>query len=296
MRATNLIIAGVAAVAALGAGAAYMLTTAPQAPASSPEVADTPTRPSLASTAATDKASAQKVAANEASSEPEPEAPKAKGGIVRGTAASEAIAGTAEADRIYAAEDTDPQGADTIDAGAGDDRIYVDASDVAQGGDGDDELIVRGPKGYALKLAGSGIEAAWGGDGNDDFDAIDVTGPVALRGGLGDDRLRGGTADDALYGGDGDDKLDGGPGDDRIKGEVGTDTITGGSGADAFNYTEFDGSTDIITDYSAKQGDTVTAKSFSVRDKDTWLLDDKGNALFVLKNYDGSVSGIARPK
>lgn len=245
-------------------------------------------RPSLSTSPTADQPSAEPETATEDTA--------AKLPAIRGTVDPEALTGTANAERIYAATADDPQGGDTIDAGGGDDRIYADAGDVVQGGDGHDELIVRGKTGFALKLTGSGIEETWGGDGDDDFDGVDATDALKLRGGAGNDRLRGGKGNDVLYGGDGDDRIDGGPGDDNLKGEAGTDTLTGGSGADYFNYPKFDGSTDIVTDYSAKDGDTVTAASFRVTGTDTQLLDEAGNVLFVLKDYDAGVSGVARRK
>lgn len=221
---------------------------------------------------------------------------KAKSPLVNGTPGNDVLTGTDGNDRIYAAEDSDPQGTDTIDAGPGDDRLYVDAGDSVQGGAGHDELIVRGSGGMTLALAGTGIEETWGGDGDDTFDGTGVSDPLTLRGGRGKDRLTGGEGDDLLYGGDGEDVLVGGPGQDTLKGEAGTDILTGGPGADVFSYTKFDGSTDIITDYNFAEGDTVTAASFTIHGSDTALLDEAGQTLFLLKDYDASVKGVGRRK
>jgi Ca2+-binding RTX toxin-like protein len=155
---------------------------------------------------------------------------------------------------------------------------------------------VRGAAGMSLKLAGTGIEETWGGDGNDTFDGTGDPDVLKLRGGAGGDKLTGGSAGDTLFGGDGDDALSGGPGDDILKGEAGTDTLTGGPGADFFNYAKFDGSTDTVTDYSFADGDTVNAASFAVHGKDTWLLDADGKTLLVLKDYNGETQGIAPHK
>ena len=108
------------------------------------------------------------------------------------------------------------------------------------------------------------------------------------------DHLVGGKLGDTLFGGDGADVLKGGEGDDILKGEAGNDTLTGGAGADSFVYAKYDGSTDAITDYSFAEGDTVTAAKFTQHDGDTWLLDDAGHTLFVLKNYNGGTQGVAR--
>ncbi len=79
--------------------------------------------------------------------------------------------------------------------------------------------------------------------------AKDITVPVTMRGGAGDDVLIGGAGpdkliggqgndhligwrgDDVLYGGPGDDVLIGGPGNDMLGGGTGTDTLVGGTGA-----------------------------------------------------------------
>jgi Ca2+-binding RTX toxin-like protein len=78
--------------------------------------------------------------------------------------------------------------------------------------------------------------------------AKNITVPVTMRGGAGDDVLLGGAGpdkliggqgndhlvgwggDDVLYGGPGDDVLIGGPGDDLLGGGFGTDTLVGGTG------------------------------------------------------------------
>jgi Ca2+-binding RTX toxin-like protein len=56
-------------------------------------------------------------------------------------------------------------------------------------------------------------------------------GPDKLIGGQGNDRLIGWRGDDVLYGGPGDDVLIGGPGDDFLGGGSGMDTLVGGTGA-----------------------------------------------------------------
>jgi hypothetical protein len=56
-------------------------------------------------------------------------------------------------------------------------------------------------------------------------------GPDKLIGGQGNDRLVGWRGDDVLYGGPGDDVLIGGPGNDVLGGGSGMDRLVGGSGA-----------------------------------------------------------------
>jgi hypothetical protein len=67
-----------------------------------------------------------------------------------------------------------------------------------------------------------------GGSGNDTL--IGGGGPDKLIGGSGDDRLAGWRGDDILYGGLGDDVLLGGLGNDLVRGGSGVDTTSGGQG------------------------------------------------------------------
>jgi len=67
-----------------------------------------------------------------------------------------------------------------------------------------------------------------GGAGDDVL--LGGAGPDKLIGGQGNDRLVGWRGDDVLYGGPGDDVLIGGPGDDILGGGSGMDTLVGGTG------------------------------------------------------------------
>jgi hypothetical protein len=71
-------------------------------------------------------------------------------------------------------------------------------------------------------------------DGGDDQVRVarDITIPVTLRGGGGNDLLVGGGGNDRLNGGDGNDRLIGSAGDDVISGSVGEDVLIGGAGDD----------------------------------------------------------------
>jgi Ca2+-binding RTX toxin-like protein len=78
----------------------------------------------------------------------------------------------------------------------------------------------------------AGFEVNSGG-GNDEVSvASEVSIPVTMRGGSGDDTLLGAGGPDKLIGGFGDDTLSGGRGDDLLYGGVGADTLIGGPGAD----------------------------------------------------------------
>jgi Ca2+-binding RTX toxin-like protein len=87
------------------------------------------------------------------------------------------------------------------------------------------------------------------GSERDDILIADDTGSVLL----------GNAGDDALVGGAGDDTLHGGTGDDLLIGGQGNDTLSGGAGHDVFYWQagEGDGSTDVITDFTAGQGGDV---------------------------------------
>ena len=82
----------------------------------------------------------------------------------------------------------------------------------------------------APSIAGFEVNAG-GGDDNVSV-AKDVSVPVTLRGGAGDDVLIGGSGPDKLVGGNGDDRLVGWRGDDLLYGGPGMDELIGGPGAD----------------------------------------------------------------
>lgn len=150
-----------------------------------------------------------------------------------------------------------------ITGGAGDDiitggdcRANVDcpASDVLDGGEGNDTIV-----------GNAGDDTITGGPGNDRIDAhrpypaVDSPGSLAdndrVQGGPGDDDIVGGDGDDTLFGDDGDDRLwgdrpdgtslihrtgrdrlDGGLGDDWLDGGSEIDLLEGGDGADLASY------------------------------------------------------------
>jgi hypothetical protein len=73
-----------------------------------------------------------------------------------------------------------------------------------------------------------------GGAGDDTL--VGGAGPDKLVGGNGDDRLVGWRGTDLLYGGPGADLLVGGPGADLLRGGAGTDTLAGGPGANQVRH------------------------------------------------------------
>jgi RTX calcium-binding nonapeptide repeat (4 copies) len=121
-------------------------------------------------------------------------------------------------------------------------QLEVGGSVCAHPEDDPNELVCSAPS-----IAGFEVNS---GAGEDRVSvAKDITVPVTMRGGAGDDVLLGGggpdkliggqgndrlvgwRGDDVLYGGPGDDVLIGGPGDDILGGGSGMDTLVGGSGA-----------------------------------------------------------------
>jgi Ca2+-binding RTX toxin-like protein len=91
--------------------------------------------------------------------------------------------------------------------------------------DNPNELLCDAPT-----IAGFEVNA---GGGDDEISvARDVTAPVTLRGGAGDDLLIGGGGSDKLIGGNGDDRLFGWGGADQLYGGPGSDKLIGGQGAD----------------------------------------------------------------
>ena len=155
--------------------------------------------------------------------------------------------------------------ADTINAGAGDDKVYLantgnvnDSSYTAQHslsvslGDGNDTLTVSYGTPYLKdlnidggagndvidlhnsKLLGSGTNLISGGDGNDLI--IGGSGRAYLSGDAGNDTLVAGDGNATLLGGLGDDSMVGGTGNDLFYGDAGKDTINGGAGTNSVTY------------------------------------------------------------
>ncbi|TRW99368.1 hemolysin [Paracoccus sp. M683] len=103
--------------------------------------------------------------------------------------------------------------ADTLDGGAGGDRIF--------GLDGDD-LIIGGRDSLASRDINNTIDVE---DLEDQTESDD-----------GNDALYGGRGNDTIMGGAGDDTLDGGDGDDVLRGQDGVDVFIGGAGSDTVDF------------------------------------------------------------
>jgi hypothetical protein len=113
---------------------------------------------------------------------------------------------------------TNPEGKET--------ELVCDAPSIAgfevNSGGGDDQVSVAREITIPVTMRG--------GPGNDVL--VGGGGPDKLIGGAGDDRLVGGLGADVLYGGSGEDILLGGPGSDTLSGGPGYDVLRGGSGTD----------------------------------------------------------------
>jgi len=81
----------------------------------------------------------------------------------------------------------------------------------------------------------AGFEVNSGGGDDQVSVAKNVSIPVTMRGGAGDDRLFGGAGPDKLLGGAGDDRLVGWRGADVLYGGAGEDVLLGGPGADVLS-------------------------------------------------------------
>jgi Ca2+-binding RTX toxin-like protein len=160
-------------------------------------------------------------------------------------------------------------GANSVDAGAGDDRVLYNPGQAnsLSGGDGQDMLVVgtatfgnltfvasgatisdgrgsiltgfetfsiNGGIGQDTVLLGAGNDSAFGNNGNDSLSG--GGGNDGLSGGNGNDSLGGGGGRDALLGGNGLDHLTGDSGADTLNGGASSDTLTGGDGADVFRF------------------------------------------------------------
>ncbi len=133
----------------------------------------------------------------------------------------------------------DSGGTDTVDfSGYSADQV-IDLTVTDSGDAHATASSIGGKRGNMMLAAGTVIENAVGGSGDDV-----ITGNAeanVLTGNAGDDRLLGVAGADTLIGGAGDDTLEGGEGDDRL---------TGGAGKDRFVYASADTGHDRITDFT----------------------------------------------
>jgi Ca2+-binding RTX toxin-like protein len=187
---------------------------------------------------------------------------------VSGAGGSDIITGTFFADTLNGGDDDDwivgHRGADTMNGDGDDDQMVWnpgDGSDVADGGTGNDTMIVNG--GTASETftisATTGIvlfERTVPTNTVFSVDIITTTENLLLNGNAGNDTVtgttglsgvititvNGGPGDDLIKGGDGPDILNGDDGNDDLIGFRGADTMNGGNDDDAMTWNPGDGS------------------------------------------------------
>ncbi|SEW20530.1 Hemolysin-type calcium-binding repeat-containing protein [Cognatiyoonia koreensis] len=159
----------------------------------------------------------------------------------------------------------DPDGADSISGGAGNDLIYGGGDADTIDGDGGLDTIYGGDGADTIN-GGAQTDTVFGGAGDDVIDGgadadslFGDSGNDTLTGSTGNDTLYGGAGNDALLGGDNDDSLFGGSGDDSITGGSGRDTAFGDSGNDNVSLGDGD---DVFGNFTGESGnDTIAGGS-----------------------------------
>lgn len=211
--------------------------------------------------------------------------------LLSGGDGTDSILGNAGNDKIFGGDEDDTLDGglndDTIDGGFGDDLIF--------GGDGTGRDYLVGDVGDDTISGGSGNDTIFGGlnrvaSGGESSEVSNFLGFFPTKYGNdpdgtgtdagpndADDSLLGNSGADLIFGDAGDDTLGGGFQDDTLVGNSGSDLLTGDGGADLFvqeddssedveessrgdNITvEFgtDDAPDIITDFSAVEGDVI---------------------------------------
>lgn len=147
------------------------------------------------------------------------------------------VTGTDQSDQILLSR-LSGNGKDEIRVKIGGQRSFFKLSEIRSididGGGGHDRIMIEGSSGdlsVPLKInGGEGNDTIGGALHNDSL--IGGDGRDLLIGNLGDDYLQGDTGDDRLEGGKGDDNLWGGEGDDTLIDDRGNNKLTGGKGAD----------------------------------------------------------------
>jgi serralysin len=159
--------------------------------------------------------------------------------VLQGGAGNDTLGGDEGADWIYGgAGDDDLQGGagnDVIFGGIGNDYIYISSepgADTIDGGAGIDRIELDRSlytQSISLSLAGPAISQVLVG-------GIRVVGieQLTLIGGSGNDNITGGAFEDGLFGGVGNDTFNGAAGSDYLDGGAGNDRLEGGLGADTF--------------------------------------------------------------
>ncbi len=182
--------------------------------------------------------------------------------LLQGGSGDDQLVGGAGDDTLEGGSDND-----VLDGSAGNDVLSGGTgNDLMSGGDGDDSL--SGSSHDDTLNGNAGADRLDGGSGNDVISGGDDA--DYIKGGSGSDAILGGAGKDYINAGSGDDTLDGGDGRDKIYMGAGNDIATGGLGDDRFVFRseDVDGASDIITDFSALQGDTLDLRQLNFADGD----------------------------
>ncbi|HEY0313361.1 MAG TPA: calcium-binding protein, partial [Allosphingosinicella sp.] len=157
---------------------------------------------------------------------------------IEGGAGGDVIEGGIGNDRLVGGA-----GSDIVSGGEGNDFIVYRAApgsgdvDTVDGGAGLDRLYVNFTGAPLLASVTHNADGSYSGTFSDGLgERVDFTGieSFTLVGGDGADHIDGGDGSDVLDGGAGDDVLSGGLGDDILLGEAGSDVLVGGLGNDVY--------------------------------------------------------------
>lgn len=203
--------------------------------------------------------------------------------MLQGNSGNDTLHGGSSSDEMYGNSGDDTlyggTGSDVLSGGSGNDLLEGGTgADTISGGSGNDVIhgnqgadVLNGNSGNDFFIGGSGRDIITGGAGVDTVSYADANSSVRID--LHGKRVTGGDHDtingvenaigsdhnDWFRGDVRDNELTGGAGDDYIRGTKGTDTLTGGSGSDIFAWrsSDLDGSLDVVSDFSASDGDTL---------------------------------------
>jgi len=136
-------------------------------------------------------------------------------------------------------------GSDTLDGGIGGDSMA--------GGLNDDAYIVDNAMDIVVENMGEGIDTVRSSVTYTlaaNVENLQLSGSGAING-------TGNELANLVTGNIGNNSLSGLGGDDTVIGGAGTDTLTGGMGSDRFDFNLFDGSIDIVTDFTSGLGGDI---------------------------------------
>ncbi|MDF1734693.1 MAG: calcium-binding protein, partial [Minwuia sp.] len=149
-------------------------------------------------------------------------------------------------------------------------------------------LELRGGDGNDFIDSANTGDTLTGGGGGDDLDGL--AGDDVLFGGSGRDTLEGGNGNDALQGGSDNDSLVGGFGDDTVRGGSGNDTLLGGFGDDLFLYARGDGFDRIDERFSQGGGLDTLELGPGIDTADVILTSDGTDLTIALRDGSGAIT------